>query len=46
MVTVHLQNRDFSIRLRDAGFVLYLGSQIHFGENRQLLLATKRYNNE
>jgi hypothetical protein len=31
-ITAHLQNRGFSARLRDSGFVLYLGSQMHFGE--------------
>jgi very-short-patch-repair endonuclease len=31
-LTAHLQNRGFSIRLRDSGFVLYLGSQMHFGQ--------------
>jgi hypothetical protein len=32
-LTAHLQNRGFSARLRDSGFVLHLGSQIHFGQN-------------
>jgi hypothetical protein len=27
-----LQNRGFSARLRDSGFVLYLGSHKHFGK--------------
>jgi hypothetical protein len=31
-LTAHSQNRGFSARLRDSGFVLYLGSQMHFGK--------------
>jgi len=32
-ITAHLQNRGFSARLRDSGFVLHLGSQMHFCQN-------------
>jgi hypothetical protein len=31
-LTAHLQNRGSSARLRDSGFVLYLGSHKHFGK--------------
>jgi len=32
-LTAHLQNRGFSKRFRDSGFVLHLDSQMHFGQN-------------
>jgi hypothetical protein len=42
-ITAHWQNRGFSARWRDSGFVLHLSSQKHFVQKPRLRKCAKRW---